>query len=84
MQILLKPQESSTDSKFDGHIVMTRNFINIFGNKAFMIALQSVIKIQEERVPEGADYLQVCLHDGKTFWVIDDVDHVTVLMPEDY
>ena len=91
MEILLKPQEESTDSKFDGQIVMTRNFINTFGTKAFMIALQSVIKIQEERVPQGADYLQVCQYDGITFWCIDDqIDKgcekniITVLMPEDY
>jgi hypothetical protein len=84
MEIVLKPQEENTNSKFDGQIVMTRNFINVFGNKAFMIALQSVIKIQEERVPQGADYFQSLEYYNIPYWVIDDVDHVTVLMPEDY
>ena len=91
MEIILKPQEESTNAKFNGQLVMTRNFIDTFGNKAHIIALQSVIKIQKERVSEGADYFQVCEYDGKTFWVIDDENYediennvVAVLMPEDY
>ena len=91
MEIILKPQEESTDAKFNGQLVMTRNFIDTFGNKAYLLAMQSVIKIRKERVPTGADYFQVCECDGKTFWVIDDENYgdiennvVTVLMPEDY
>ena len=84
MEIILKPQEESTNSQFDGQLVVTRNFINTFANKAYIIAIQAVLKIKEERVPSGADYLQVCEHNSQTFWVIDDIDHITVLMPEDY
>jgi hypothetical protein len=45
MKIILKPQEESTNAKFNGQLVMTRNFIDTFGNNAHIIALQSVIKI---------------------------------------
>lgn len=84
MEIILKPQEEITNSQFNGQLVATSNFINTFGDQAYLIAIQAVLKIKEERVPFGADYLQICEYDGKTFWVIDDIDHVTVLMPEDY
>lgn len=84
MEIILKPQEESTNSQFNGQLVATSNFINTFGNKAYLIAIQAVLKIKDERVPLGADYLQIAEYQNKTFWVIDDIDHVTVLMPEDY
>jgi hypothetical protein len=86
MKIILKPQEESTNSKFNGQLVATSNFNNIFGNMSYLLAIKAVLKIQQERVPteEGADYFQVCEYNGTTFWVIDDIDHVTVLMPEDY
>jgi hypothetical protein len=84
MDIILKPQEESTNSKFRGQLVATRNFINTFGHQAYLLAIKAVIKIQTERVPNGADYLQICEYDSKIFWIIDDIDHVTVLMPEDY
>lgn len=84
MEIILKPQEESTNSKFDGQIVTTCNFVNTFGHKSYLLAIKAVLKIQQERVPFGADYLQICIYDGKTFWVIDDGDAVTILMPEDY
>ncbi|MDR3595060.1 hypothetical protein [Clostridium sp.] len=84
MEIISKPLEESTNSQFNGQLVATSNFINTFGNKAYLIAIKAVTKIITERVPLGADYLQVCEYNGKTFWIIDDIDHVTVLMPEDY
>lgn len=84
MEITLKPQEESTNSKFKGQLVATRNFVKTFGHQAYLLAIRAVIKIQTERVPNGADYLQICEYNGRTFWIIDDVDHVTVLMPEDY
>lgn len=84
MEIILKPQEESTNSKFNGQLVATRNFINTFGHQAYLLAIKTVLKIQQERVPSGADYLQICEYNGKTFWIIDDSNVVTVLMPEDY
>lgn len=86
MEIILKSQEQSTNSLFNGQLVTTRNFVNTFENKAYMLALKTVIKIQNERVSteEGADYLQVCEYKGIAYWVIDNGNIVTVLLPEDY
>ena len=84
MEINIKPQEENSNSKFDGRLVATSNFLNTFGNDAFILATQALGIIQTQRVPNGADYLQVCEYKGTTFWLIDDVDHITVLMPEDY
>lgn len=68
---------------------MTRNFIDAVVPYALLVAEQALQKIRFERVPIGADYLQVFeveLPYGKKvrFWVIDDGDHITVLLPEDY
>jgi hypothetical protein len=84
MEIILKPQEESTNSQFNGQLVATSNFINTFGDQAYLVAIHAVLKIKDERVPLGADYLQVCEYNNKVFWVIDDGDHTTILLPEDY
>lgn len=82
----LKPQECSGNYKFNGQMVMTNGFMIRFGNFAAGIAMCAIIKVITERVnsPEGADNLQVLSYKGTTFWIIDDVDVVTVLLPEDY
>jgi hypothetical protein len=86
VDLKLKPQECNGNYKFNGQLVMTRGFIIKFGNSSTDIAVLSVAKIITERVnsPEGADYLQVLSYKGITFWIIDDVDVVTILLPEDY
>lgn len=84
MEILLKPQEESSGFQFDGPLVATRNFLNTFGDKAVYIATQALLMIQLQRVPSGADYLQIVECNSITFWIIDDIDHITALMPEDY
>lgn len=82
--ITIQPQEESTDSQFDSQLYTTANFIETFGEEGSLIAATALEKIKTERVPTGADYLQVCNYAGITFWLIDDNDHVTALMPEDY
>ena len=86
MDIVLKPQEENTGSQFNGQLVATRNFIETFGENAELMAMQTLQLIRKERVPIGADYLQVCSckQSGREFWMIDDGDVVTALMPEDY
>lgn len=86
MEIILKPQEESTNSRFNGQLVATANFISTFGDEAYLLAIETISKIKKERVSteEGADYFQVCEYQLKKFWVIDDGDVVTALMPEDY
>lgn len=85
LDIKLMPQEESVNSQFNGRLVMTSNFQNIFGDDAVFLAIHTLNKIKNERVfsSEGADYLQVCEYNGTRFWMIDD-GVVTALMPEDY
>lgn len=82
----LKPQECSGNYKFSGRVVMTSSFVMEFGDLAGEIAINALMKVIAERVhsSEGADYLQVLSYEGITFWIIDDVSVVTVLLPEDY
>lgn len=80
------PQECSGQYLFSGKVYMTRGFISEFKEAAGIIAAESLERILLERAYclDGADYLQVFEYCGVHFWVIDDVDHVTVLMPEEY
>ena len=84
MEITIKPQEENSNSKFDGSIIVTKNFLKTFGPEAFQLAAQTLTIIQKELVPRGADYLQVCEYGGITFWIIDNGRNVTILMPNDY
>lgn len=84
--LTLKPQECRGSYQFNGQLVMTRGFMMEFGDLAAEIAVNALAKVISERVnsPEGADYLQVLSFKETTFWIIDDVHVVTVLLPEDY
>ena len=86
MEIILRAQEESTRAKFNSSVVATRGFINEFGDEAFHIAINSLEKIITERINSdaGADYLQVCEYAGVKFWVIDDGNAVTFLLPSEY
>lgn len=94
MEILLKPQEESTNAKFNGRLVITRGFADEFGDDgAIFVAVNTLEKIISERVNsvEGADYLQVCDYAGVRFWVISDDNSsipsdnvVTFLLPSEY
>ena len=85
-RLVLLPQERGIGCQFDGHICMTRTFQQTFGKMASFLAITAVSRILQERVATaaGADYLQVLQYENTKFWVIDDGEIVTVLMPEDY
>lgn len=88
MKITLKPQECSGQYLFDGKIVFTRNFGNVFQEKTTEVILASMSIILELVRKNRADYFQVLEVETDTFkgniWIIDNVDYVTALMPEDY
>ena len=84
MKILLKEQEVQGEYLFTGQVYMTKGFQESFGEDALFVVLHTMALIKE-RVDLGiADYLQVAFADEVIFWVIDDVDHITFLMPQDY
>ena len=84
--ITLMPQEEACSSKFNGNLVMTRGFDRTFEPSSILLAISTLRKIIEERVntAEGADYLQIGYFENKKFWIIDDGDYVTFLLPEEH
>lgn len=84
--LTLFPQECNGEYLFSSPLYMTRGFMNRFGSQASLIALAALKKVIKLRVnsQDGADYLQVLQYLGVKIWLIDDVDHITVLLPEDY
>lgn len=84
-QIVLHPQEYNGNYKFNGRLYMTSGFREVFEDMAPVVAISTLLKIINERVnAHGADYLQAATFHGTTFWVIDDVAHVTFLLPTEY
>ena len=80
----LLPQEANGKYQFDGQTVMTRDFQNTFDEDYLFIVIETM-KLIRKRVNAGiADYFQVVECNGTRFWVIDDVDHITFLLPENY
>jgi hypothetical protein len=80
--IKLLPQEQEGTYKFNGKFVATRGAVEKFGD-AVIIAAHIMIR-QEVNKRNGLDYLQVVDIDGEKLWFIDDVTHVTALLPEEY
>ena len=88
MKIILQEQEVCGNCSFSGQIVYTKAFGEVFKEQTTKIILASMSLIFE-RVRRGiADYLQVFTVETNTgtikFWVIDDNDHITFLLPSDY
>lgn len=80
--IKLLPQEQEGTYRFNKNLVATRNAVEKFGNEVIFAAYIILLKNVKEK--GGLDYLQVFEIDGEKLWFIDDVDHVTALLPEDY
>ncbi|GAG41885.1 unnamed protein product [marine sediment metagenome] len=80
--IKLLPQEKEGHYQFKGKFVATRNAINMFGEAVIVAAHITLLK--EVKRKGGLDYLQVFEIDSEKLWFIDDVSHVTCLLPKDY
>ncbi|MDJ0305106.1 hypothetical protein [Dehalobacter sp.] len=82
----LLPQECKGSYRFNSPLYVTRGFQEHFKEDTFLLAMTAIQWVGEERVrsKNGADYLQVFEANGERFWLIDDVDHVTALLPEEY
>lgn len=80
--IQLLPQEKEGGYQFKGKFVATRAAIEKFGEAVIVAAHITVLK--EVKRKGGLDYLQVFEIDGEKLWFIDDVTHVTCLLPSDY
>ena len=80
--IKLLPQEKEGDYKFSGRFVSTRAALDKFGQAVIVAA--HIMLLKEVKRKGGLDYLQVLEVDGERLWFIDDVSHVTCLLPSDY
>ena len=80
--IKLLPQEKEGHYQFDGRFVATRAAVAKFGEAVIIAAHLTLQKEVKRR--GGLDYLQVFDVDGEKPWFIDDVTHVTCLLPSDY
>ena len=80
--IRLLPQEKEGQCQFSGRFVATRAAIDKFGEAVIIAAHMTLLK--EVKQKGGLDYLQVFDVDGEKLWFIDDVTHVTCLLPGDY
>lgn len=80
--IKLLPQEKEGTYQFSRRFVATRTAINKFGEAIIVAAHITLLK--EVKRKGGLDYLQVFDIDGEKLWFIDDVTHVTCLLPSDY
>lgn len=88
MKVKLHKQEMEGQSKFNGQIVYTRGISTAFGDCVFELVFKSIALLAQLISQNKADYFQVFTaeHDGKLikYWVIDGIDAVTFLLPEEY
>lgn len=80
--IKLLPKEKEGNYQFKGKFVATRNAIEKFVEAVIIAAHTTLLK--EVNRKGGLDYLQVFDIKGERLWFIDDVAHVTCLLPSDY
>ena len=80
--IKLLSQEKEGTYLFNGKFVATRSAIEKFGEATIIACHLTLLK--EVKRKDGLDYLQVFEIDSEKLWFIDDVSHVTCLLPSDY
>ena len=89
MKITLKEQEQTGTYKFSGQIYYTRGIEAEFGDMTFKMIADTMQLIRPLVIADIADYFQVAIADMKDgrkikVYVIDDVTHITFLLPSEY
>ena len=89
VKITLKEQECTGTYKFNGQILYTKGIEAEFGNLVFKLIADTFKLLKPLLDANTADYLQVVEVERKngdmiTVWVIDDVTHITFLLPSEY
>jgi hypothetical protein len=80
--IKLLPQEKEGNYKFNGQFIATAAALEKFGEAVIIAA--HIMLLKQVKQQKGLDYLQVFEIDSEKLWFIDDVTHVTCLLPNDY
>ena len=89
MEVTLKEQEQQGNYKFNGQVYFTRGIEETFDIWTFKLVADTFGLIRPLIDNNIADYFQVVeveMENGEIIkvWVIDDVTHVTVLLPSEY
>lgn len=89
MKITLKKQEQTGTYKFNGQIYYTRGIAAEFEDMTFKMIAETLQLIKKLVDTNTADYFQVAIADmenGKKIkvYIIDDVTHITFLLPSEY
>jgi len=89
MKISLQKQEQSGTYKFNSQIYFTRGIEAEFGDMTFKMIAETLKLIKELVSTNTADYFQVVIadmEDGRKIkiYIIDDVTHITFLLPSEY
>lgn len=88
-KVFIKEQEERGNYIFTGvPQYMTCGFRDVLGEEAEAVAFTALALILE-KYPDNADYLQTFEYrygsgESVRFWCINDVDHITFLLPEEY
>ncbi len=82
----MRSQSQGDDYEFCSKLVFTRGFLAEFGVEAIPLAMQALYMIHSRLVNSavGADSFQRFLYQDSSFLIIDDIDHVTFLLPNEY
>ena len=88
IKVTLKEQECKGTYKFDGQILYTKGMEEVFGDNVAEVIFKTMLLIYKLIKQNIADYFQVAYaeKDGEKikFYVIDDIDHITFLLPSEY
>ena len=89
VKITLKEQEQTGTYKFSGQIYYTRGIEAEFGDTTFKMIADTMQLIRPLVIADIADYFQVAtadMEDGRKIkvYIIDDVTHITFLLPSEY
>ena len=88
MKITLHEQECIGNYQFDGQIFYTKGMESKFRENIFLLIFYTMGKIRKLVKDNIADYFQVatveCEGIKTRFYIIDDIDHITFLLPEEY
>ena len=89
MKVTLKEQKQQGNYKFNGQVYFTRGIEETFGTWTFKL-IADIFRLIRPLIDDNiADYFQVVevdMENGEkvTVWVIDDVTHITFLLPSEY
>ena len=89
MNVTLQKQEYNGNYKFSSQLLYTRGFEAEFGEDVLDVILTTLRLIHHLVANNVADYFQVAFAENTQgekvkFYVIDDIDHITFLLPYEY